>query len=143
MMRLEERGEAAEGVGSQRLVLAVHERDRLDLLVAGGEMAVPEESQLLAERVGAVEDAVEPADLEQVDVRRGPRRLAKAVDRLGVLGGELWWVEQIARRWPSGPACEVAQQFGAGRAEAGAAVQVGDFAKIPGVVGRWLVPGPG
>ena len=86
--RLQERGEAAQGVGPQRLVLPVHERDRLDLLVAGGEVAVPEEGELLAERVGPVEDAVEPADLEQVEVRRGPRRLAQAVDRLGLLGGE-------------------------------------------------------
>ena len=98
--RFQERGESAEGVGSQRLVLLVHQRDRLHLLVAGGEMPVPEEGELLAERVGPVEDAVEPADLEQVEVRRGPRRLAQAVDglehpRWGAGAGGT-----AARRWP-------------------------------------------
>ena len=133
--RLEERGEAAQGVSSQRLVLPVHERDRLDLLVAGGEVAVPEEGQLLAERVGPVEDAVEPADLEQVEVRRGPRRLAQAVDRLGVLGGELRRVEEpLDAGGRAGR--EVAEQLRTRRAEAGAAVQVGDLAEVPGVVGR-------
>ena len=38
---------------------------------------------------------------------------------------------------------QVSQQLGARRAEAGAAVQVGDFAQVPGVVGRRLVAGPG
>ena len=54
----EQRGEAAEGTSSQRFVLPVHESDRLHLLDAGREVAVPEEGQLLPERVGPVEDAM-------------------------------------------------------------------------------------
>ena len=64
--RLEQRGEAAEGASTQRFILLVHKCNGLYLLDAGREMAVPEESQLLAELVGPVEDTMEPANLEQI-----------------------------------------------------------------------------
>ena len=101
--------------------MTVHERDRLDLLVTGGEMPVPEQGEFLAERVRSVEDAVEPADLEQVEVRRAPRRLAQAIDRLDIFSGELWRVEQ-PRDARLGTGCDVTEQFRAGRAKAGATV---------------------
>ena len=142
MIGFEHRGETAQGVGAQRLVLPVHQGDRLDLLVAGGEVAVPEQGQLLAERVRPVEDAVEPADLEQIEVRRRPRRLAQAVDRLGLLGRQGGGVEQPLDAG-LGAGRQVAEQLRTRRAEAGAAVQVRDLAEVPGVVGRRLVAGPG
>ena len=125
-------GEPAQRVRSQRLVLPVHERDRLDLLVAGGEVAVPEQGQLLAERVGPVEDAVEPADLEQVEVRRRPRRLAQTVERLGLLGRQSRRLEQPLDAG-FGTGRHVPQQLRPRRAEPGAAVEVGDLAEVPGL----------
>ena len=129
-------------MSSQRLVLAVHERDRLDLLVAGGEVPVPEERELFAERVGPVDDAVEPANLEQVDIRRGPRCLAQAVDRLGRFGGKLGRMEEPVDAG-LGAGLEVAEQLRSGGAEAGATVQVRDLAQVPGIVGHRVVACPG
>ncbi len=135
-------GEPAQGVRPQRLVLPVHQGDRLDLPVAGGEVAMPEQSHLLAERVGPVEDAIEPADLEQVEVRRRPRRLSQAVDGLGVLGRQRLGPEQpLDARL--GPGRQVAEDFRPRRAEAGASVKMRDLAQVPGIIGRRLIPGPG
>jgi hypothetical protein len=129
-------------VGSQRLVLSVHERDRVDLLVAGREVAVPEESQLLAERVGPVEDAVEPADLEQLEVGRSPRGLAQAFDRVGLVRRRRGRMKQpVDAGIRTGG--QVSEQLGASRAEAGATMQVRHLAQVPGIVGRWLIASPG
>jgi hypothetical protein len=57
--------------------MTVRERDRLDLVVAGGEVAVPEQGQFLAERVGPADNAIEPADLERS--KKATWRMASSV----------------------------------------------------------------
>ena len=41
------------------------------------------------------------------------------------------------------PSFSVAEQLGPGRSETGAAMQVGHFAQVPGIVGRRHVASPG
>jgi hypothetical protein len=57
--------------------MTVRERDRLDLVVAGGEVAVPEQGQFLAEWVGPAGNAIEPADLERS--KKATWRMASSV----------------------------------------------------------------
>ena len=56
----QQRGEVAQGVLAHQLVLAEHEAGVLHLGVAGGEVVVPEQRQLLLQRVRAVEHPVQP-----------------------------------------------------------------------------------
>src|SRR5262249_41853592 len=60
----EQLGELTQSVLAEQLVLLEHEREAADFLVAGGEMAVPEQRELLAQRVRAVENVIQPPGLE-------------------------------------------------------------------------------
>ena len=64
---LEHGGEPAERVVTQGLVLLPHGEGVLHLLVARGEVAVPEEGCLFPQRIRGVAHPVEPPDTEGED----------------------------------------------------------------------------
>ncbi len=66
--RLEQRAELAQGVRPQQHVLAEHQDRVLHLGEAGGEVVVPEQRHLLAQRVAALEHAVQPPAAELIAV---------------------------------------------------------------------------
>ena len=76
--RVEQPGEAAERPFAERLDLRGQGGHAVDLRQAGGEVAVPEERQPLAERVAAEEHAIEPVSPQPSRVGRpeGPRAQA-------------------------------------------------------------------
>ena len=57
---LQHRTEPPQGVLAQQAILPEHQLGVLDLGEAGGEVVVPEQGHLLAERVAALEHAVQP-----------------------------------------------------------------------------------
>ena len=92
-------------------------------------MAVPEEGQFLPEWVGPVEDAMQPAHLEQSG--DAARRMASSASASSAV--RLARMEQAIDTGVR-PGISVAQQLGPGRSETGAAVEVGHLAEIPGIV---------
>ena len=72
--RLEQRTEPAQSVLAQQTILAEHQGRILHLGEAGGEVVVPEQGHLLAERMTALEHAVEPPTAELLAVLRRRRR---------------------------------------------------------------------
>ena len=103
---------------AEHRVLPVHGREPPYLRDAGGEIAVPEERQLLAERVGAEDDPVEPGGLEPVEVVSGDRRATQDLEHDRLVGGRRGRVEET-RDALSRPRGQVALQLGPGGAEAG------------------------
>ena len=102
----------------------------MDLVVAGGEVAVPEQGQLLAQRVGAVEHAIKPPRLEALGVVRLHHALAQAIEDLLFLLRRLGGVEQPVDAG-GGPVAQIALQFAPGRPKARPPVQVGHLAQVP------------
>jgi hypothetical protein len=81
---------------------------------------------------------MQPADLEQI-VGGQP---AHGLVGLGLLRCGVGGTEQAVNAG-IGPSFSVTQQLGPGRSEPGAAVQVGHFAHVPGIVGRRHIASPG
>src|SRR5262249_17835457 len=71
--RLQKWAEATQSVLSQQAVLAKHKFRVLDLDQAGCEMVVPEQGQLLAERVATVKHAVKPPTAQLISAVVGGR----------------------------------------------------------------------
>jgi hypothetical protein len=131
--------EISEGVAAEQLVLIEHEGNALNLVVAGGKVAVPEQRQLLAQRIGAVEDAVQPPCLEALRVIRVEDALAQKVEDLSFVLGRLGGAQEPVNAG-GGAVLQVALQLAPGRAEAGPPVQMGRLAQVPRV-GRSRVIG--
>ena len=127
-----ERGPAERAQG---LVLPPHQRQVVDLGVAGGEVAVPQEREALGQRVRAEEHAVDPPALEATGVGRGQRPVGQAVGERGEIRGDaagsgLPLQEPVDRRF--GAVLQIALQLLPGGGEAGPAVQVDDPPQVPG-----------
>ena len=112
-----------ERLAAEELVLPVHEQRVLHLLGPGGEVAVPEQRQLFAQRVGRVHQAVQPPGRQFLAVAAGqncfgqPRRVGSKVlvgrarqqhvDRLAGSAGD-GVVERLRIRGEARPAVECA-----------------------------------
>ncbi len=117
--------------------MSEHPLDVLDLAVARGEVPVPEKRHLLAQRVRAVGDAIQPIGLEPLDLHVGDglEPVAQDFNRLGFFGSRARRVkEPLDTRGGTGG--KVTLELGPRRAEAGPAVQVGHFADIPRLARR-------
>ena len=135
----QKRPELAEGVRAQRLVLGEHQLRGADLRVAGGEVVVPEQRELLAERVAALEHRVQPPHAEGVRVVVVLPRLGQQVQ----LVGRVRLAGYQAGEGLLEPVGEGLVGLGGRRAEGGAAEQVRDPLAVPRGVGAGPVRCPG
>ena len=130
-MSCKQGAEVAEGVPAHELVLAEHVAGVLHLGVAGGEVVVPEQRDLFAQRVLAVEHAIEPplACLQAVvgagGGLRNQRRLAVEFLMPGGAGEEL--VDRFCRPILEGDLC-----LGVSGAERRPAIEMPDLLQVPG-----------
>ena len=85
--RLQERLELAQGLLAQRQVLLEHQAGADDLVDAGGEVVVPEQGELLAERVQAVQHGVQPPAAQRHGVVLVGDQLAGGDEELQALVG--------------------------------------------------------
>jgi hypothetical protein len=133
-------GELAQGVRPKGVVLPPHQPGFAHLAVGGGEVVVPQQGDLLAQRVRAEQEAVEPAGLQPTDlplrhgrVEQQPGGGVEPLRRVRVRRS----VEQPAHRLLR-PVCQVTLQFAPGAGERRPPVQVDHPPQVPGlpVVGR-------
>ena len=133
--RPQERSERGPAERAQGLVLPPHQRHVVDLAVAGGEVAMPQEREALRQRVRAEEHAVDPPGLEATGVGRGQRPVGQAVGERGEIRGDaagsgLPLQEPVDRRF--GAVLQIALELLPGGGKAGPAVQVDDPPRVPG-----------
>ena len=119
----QERAELAERVLAQQLVLHHHRLRVLHLGDAGSEVVVPEEGHLLAQRVAAVEHAVEPPGAQLEEVIAPGDLLAFLLEEVGQRLGPRFAVEQAVEGSVQ-PLFFRAAHFGQGGAEGGAAIEM-------------------
>ena len=104
-------------------------------------MAVPEQRQLLAQRIGVVQDAVQPPRLEAIGVAGVEHALTQTVEDALLIGRSASRGLRKRSTLAFGPSFSRAE-LGAGRAEAGAAMQVSDLGRVPGVLVGGLIRRP-
>ena len=138
-----QRAKVAQGVAAHQLVLAEHEAGVVDLGVAGGEVIVPEERQLLAERMRTVEHPVQPPrpGLLAVGRTRDVRGHFGAL-RLEILSRRPTLEQKVNRFLRT--RLEPALQLGPGCAEGSAAIEMTDLLDVPRRERAWPIrlPGP-
>ena len=145
--RVQQPAERAAAERAQRLVLPPHQRQVVDLEVAGGEVVVPHQRQPLGQRIRAEEHAVDPPAFQAIGLGRGQRQVGQAVGE----GGEVRRARRGTGPCPSssrsidgfGAVLQVAPDFVPGGGEAGPAVQVDDPAEVPGRIGVGDISRPG
>ena len=130
----DEVAEVAPGEAAQRLALAVHQEEVIDLAVAGGEVAVPEQRQLLAQRRPRGQHAVAPPRLQLAGVAEVGEAAAEAPEGVLKLGLLVLAVVEEVLDGAVAALLDGAGDLGRGGAEAGAAEQVGGGAGVPGGV---------
>src|SRR5439155_19585460 len=126
---LQERAELAQRVFTQQAILAKHQRGPLHLDDAGREMVVPEKCEFLAERVAAVQHAIEPPIAQLVAaIVLGDSNLADVDQCLPQIRGLWLSVEQKVERGIGSEPLRF-KQVGTAGAERGATVKMrGPFA---------------
>jgi hypothetical protein len=132
--RSQQIAERPAGVAAERVVLALHGRDIVDLELTGGEVVVPEQGKPLRERVRGQEHAINPPGLKPVGVAGAGCRIAEQIRGRRELGGNPLGAartSQNAIHSSFGPIVQIALQFVPGRGEAGPAAERPDSGEVP------------